>query len=67
MTARSDPRCPNDNHGRTIIVVRHCPNCGDIVNATIPKKMCAHAVHAMRRRKQHCYCVDCGAQLRTRL
>ena len=67
VTARSEPRCPNDNHGRAAVLVRYCPICGDVLNASIPGKMCDRALHAMRRREHHCYCVDCGVQLRTRI
>ena len=55
--------CPNDNHGRAIVRVRHCPLCGEIVNGKIPIGACSDAQHAKRRRLRDPYCVDCGKGL----
>lgn len=63
LKAQTGPRCPNDNHGRAHVVVRYCPNCGDVVNVNIPLKQCDGDAHAKRRRKRQCYCVDCGNRL----
>jgi rRNA maturation protein Nop10 len=56
-------RCPNDNHGRAIVTVRFCPDCGEIVNGKIPARRCSEEEHAMRRRARYTYCVDCGERL----
>jgi rRNA maturation protein Nop10 len=56
-------RCPNDNHGRAIVTVRFCPNCGEIVNGNLPARKCSEEEHAMRRRARYTYCVDCGERL----
>lgn len=56
-------RCPNDNHGRMIVSVRCCPNCGEIVNAKIPERRCAADAHARMRRSRYGFCTDCGAGL----
>ncbi len=55
--------CPNDNHGRPIVTVRFCPNCGEIVNGEIPIGTCSEEQHAKRRRTQSAYCTDCGRGL----
>jgi hypothetical protein len=56
-------RCPNDNHGRAIVTVRFCPNCGEIVNGKIPARRCSEEEHAIRRRARGTYCADCGQGL----
>jgi hypothetical protein len=56
-------RCPNDNHGRAIITIRFCPNCGVVVNESIRARACTVAEHARRRRVRNIYCVDCGQGL----
>ena len=56
-------RCPNDNHGRAVVTVRCCPNCGKVLNEKIPAGRCSPERHASRRREQHSYCVDCGDRL----
>ncbi len=56
-------RCPNDNHGRAVVTVRFCPNCGMVVNESILAKNCPLETHARRRRGRNAYCVDCGQGL----
>jgi hypothetical protein len=56
-------RCPNDNHGRAIVTVRFCPNCGVVVNQNILAMQCAIDKHAKMRRSRSIYCVDCGQGL----
>ena len=56
-------RCPNDNHGRAVVVVRFCPNCGEIVNKKIPIGTCSEEQHAKRRRERSAFCKDCGQGL----
>ena len=56
-------RCWNDNHGRAIVTVRFCPNCGEIVNGKIPARTCSEENHAKRRRSRDSYCLDCGERL----
>jgi rRNA maturation protein Nop10 len=56
-------RCPNDNHGRMVVRVRCCPNCGEVLNANIAPRHCAADAHAKMRRYQSTYCTDCGARL----
>jgi hypothetical protein len=55
--------CPNDNHGRAIVTVRFCPNCGEIVNGKITARGCSEEEHAIRRRARYPYCADCGKRL----
>ena len=56
-------RCANDNHGRTIVTVRHCCTCGALLNARIGSQPCADEKHARMRRSQHAFCMDCGDRL----
>ncbi len=60
-----EPRehCPNDNHGRAIVTVRFCPQCGEIVNGKIPIGTCSEEQHANQRRAGSAYCMDCGRGL----
>ena len=55
--------CPNDNHGRSVVTVRFCPNCGLVVNGSILARGCLADKHARMRRVRNTYCVDCGVQL----
>ena len=57
-------KCQNLNHGRSNASVRHCPNCGDIVNNQSSRK-CDDIIHANRRKDRNNYCCDCGKKLRT--
>jgi len=56
-------RCANDNHGRAVVTVRCCPNCGGVVNEKILARGCPEEKHARMRRAQYTYCVDCGERL----
>ena len=56
-------RCANDNHNRSIVTVRCCPNCGSTVNAGIPIGRCLEERHATARRAGSTYCVNCGDRL----
>jgi hypothetical protein len=55
--------CPNDNHGRSVVTVRFCPNCGVVLNANILGARCPEHVHARARRSRNTFCVDCGDRL----
>lgn len=59
----SETSCPNLNHSHQHATVRHCPICGDVVNARVPLKRDCREQHARRRREQRAYCTDCGEQL----
>ena len=56
-------RCPNDNHGRAVVTIRFCPNCGVVVNESIVSRGCPPEKHARMRRLRSTYCVDCGQTL----
>lgn len=56
-------QCANDNHGRSIVTVRCCPSCGQIVNERIPRRRCPEQEHAQARRSGSTYCVRCGDRL----
>ena len=45
------------------VPVRYCSMCGEVVNESIPEKVCSEDTHAISRRKGTKYCVDCGMQL----
>lgn len=55
--------CPNLNHSRSNVPVRHCPTCGDVVNENVPAKKCSEEQHAKNRLDQNRFCVNCGEQL----
>ncbi len=54
--------CLNMNHRRDSPVA-FCPDCGEVVNARIPRRSCGEASHAKQRRGRSHYCVDRGEQL----
>jgi len=51
------------NHRRHDAPVGHCPKCGGIVNARLAVEPCTESKHAVSRRQQSIFCVDCGEQL----
>ena len=55
--------CANDNHGRAVVTIRFCPNCGMVVNESILARRCPLEEHARMRRDRNAYCVDCGQGL----
>lgn len=55
--------CENMNHRRADAPVGHCPQCGRVVNASMRAGRCEEAKHAVARRRQNTFCVDCGLQL----
>lgn len=57
-------RCKNMNHSRSSVQVRHCPNCGEVVNKDAASR-CNEGVHAARRKEGNHFCCDCGKKLRT--
>lgn len=56
-------RCANDNHGRAIVKIRCCPDCGGIVNKKIGIRSCPDEEHARARRVRYVFCVNCGEPL----
>ncbi len=56
-------RCANDNHGRAVVTIRFCPNCGVVVNENVLARGCTEVSHARMRRSRNDYCVDCGDRL----
>ena len=63
MARALGPLCDNMNHRRPDSPVAHCPQCGQVVNARVAKRVCEEQRHADARRRQSVYCVDCGQQL----
>ena len=55
--------CDNMNHRRRDAPVGHCPKCGGIVNTRIAARTCSESQHAVARRRQSVFCVDCGIRL----
>ena len=56
-------RCANDNHGRSVVTVRFCSQCGVVVNDRIVASRCQGEQHAKMRRSRSAWCVDCGEHL----
>jgi len=63
MPAVRAPFCDNMNHTRRDAPVRHCPDCGALVNAQKMRSACEETKHSAARRRQNPYCADCGSQL----
>jgi len=55
--------CPNLNHRRSDAPVGHCPQCGDVVNSRFHVTSCSEDQHALARRQQSVFCIDCGTRL----
>ena len=58
------PVCRNLNHVRSNVTVGHCPQCGAVVNASARVTRCNEARHALARRQQFAFCMDCGVPLK---
>ena len=63
MMPAQETFCPNLNHCRTNVPVRICPECGEIVNDSIPVRQCDEQEHTAGRRNRQMYCMHCGEQL----
>lgn len=61
--ARPWMQCDNLHHLRPNAPIRHCPQCGTVVNASRPSARCDATVHATRRKQQSAFCIDCGTEL----
>lgn len=55
--------CENLNHRRANVPVRHCPQCGELVNRQVTARPCNDIQHAAARRQMTAFCFDCGTQL----
>ena len=55
--------CENLNHRRPNAPVRHCPQCGGVVNDRMHAASCDDAQHLAARRTFAAYCIRCGKQL----
>ena len=49
-------RCANDNHGRAVVTVRFCPNCGVVVNGNIARRPAPREPRADAPRAEHLLC-----------
>lgn len=61
--SRQPNHCANLNHRRSEAMVRHCPQCGNLLNSRMATQSCTEARHAASRRQRSIFCIDCGAQL----
>jgi hypothetical protein len=66
MMPRAASLCPNFNHRRSDAPVRHCPSCGEVVNAKVAAIRCATVKHDARRKGGSAFCIDCGERLAPR-
>jgi hypothetical protein len=55
--------CENLNHRRHNAPVRHCPQCGGVVNDRMRTDPCDDAQHLAARRTFAAFCIRCGKQL----
>lgn len=55
--------CPNLNHGRSHPQVRYCPECGELLDASVRARPCSSLKHARERMNRNRFCMDCGEQL----
>ena len=60
---RSPIDCDNMNHRRTDSPVPYCPQCGRVVNPTLPRQACEAERHAKSRLQGSTFCVQCGEEL----
>ncbi len=56
-------QCDNMNHRRSDAPVSHCPQCGGVVNERRVGSRCEEVSHALARRRQSTFCVNCGERL----
>ncbi len=56
--------CKNFNHSKLNVSVRHCCQCGEIVNKKIEIKLCSSIEHAKNRKQGTRFCSDCGKNLK---
>ncbi|MEQ1876793.1 MAG: hypothetical protein ABL958_09105 [Bdellovibrionia bacterium] len=54
--------CPNLNHSRMNVPIKHCPKCGEIVNRSVFVR-CDGARHATLLKDRQTFCPDCGKKL----
>ncbi len=55
--------CPNLNHGRSLITIKYCPNCGEKFNS-FTHGHCNEEKHRTRRKERYFFCIDCGKNLK---
>ena len=58
--------CQNLNHRKTNVTIRYCPQCGVVVNESVPKGACRGADHAAMLRQHQTFCMHCGSRLGAR-
>jgi hypothetical protein len=61
-TSAPEP-CRNLNHRRSDAPVRHCPDCGGVVNQHFHTSRCSDIEHDTARRRRLAFCVHCGSPL----
>jgi ribosomal protein S27E len=55
--------CANLNHRRANAPVRHCPQCGNVLNDSVRTPPCNNDEHMAARRTHAAFCIRCGTQL----
>lgn len=55
--------CKNFNHGRILVHIQYCPNCGERFNVKTDIKHCTDITHNEKRKLRDCFCCDCGTTL----
>lgn len=54
--------CRNFNHGRILVHIQYCPDCGERFNVATDIQHCTDVKHA-EKRKSYIFCSDCGESL----
>lgn len=54
--------CKNFNHGRILVSIQYCPDCGERFNVATDNKDCSVDSH-LEKAKKYIFCCDCGLEI----
>lgn len=55
--------CKNFNHGRMLVSIQYCSDCGEKFKVQADSKNCTEFIHDDKRKNQKSFCCDCGIRL----